>query len=295
MKLLTFHADGGLALGVATDRGVVDLRVAALAAGWGDDVATPNGFFARGLEALADVQRLVDAAEAAGLPRLEESTLVLGPCVPTPHKIICIGLNYLRHAREAGQVPPAHPILFAKYDNALIGSHGSVTIPAATAQVDYEAELVVVIGRRTRHVAREHALDAVLGYCNGNDLSARDLQLRTSQWLMGKSLDGFLPLGPYLVTVDEAGDPSDMAVRLWLNGELRQDSSTADLIFDVPALISEISTVMTLEPGDLISTGTPEGVILGLRDKTWLRPGDLIEIEIGSLGRLTTVMAGGAA
>jgi 2-keto-4-pentenoate hydratase/2-oxohepta-3-ene-1,7-dioic acid hydratase in catechol pathway len=294
VKLLTFYARDGLALGVATDRGVVDLQAAASAAGWGDDVATPSGFFARGLEALADVQRLVDTAEAAGLARLEESTLVLGPCVPAPHKIICIGLNYLRHARETGQEPPPHPILFAKYDNTLIGSHGRVTIPAATSHVDYEAELVVVIGRRTRHVAREHALDVVLGYCNGNDLSARDLQLRTSQWLMGKSLDGFMPLGPYLVTADEAGDPSDMPVRLWLNGDLRQDSSTSDLIFDVATLISEISTVMTLEPGDLISTGTPEGVVLGMRDKTWLRAGDRIEVEIGSLGRLTTVMAGEA-
>lgn len=295
MRLLTFHSSDGLALGAVTHDGVVDLRAAAVAAGWGDLVATPSGFFARGLDALPDVQRLVDASESAGLPRLEESALVLGPCVPAPHKIICIGLNYLRHAREAGQEPPAHPILFAKYDNTLIGSHGSVTIPAATTQVDYEAELVVVIGRRTRNVAREHALDAVLGYCNGNDLSARDLQLRTSQWLMGKSLDGFLPLGPYLVTANEAGDPSDMPVQLWLNGDLRQDSNTADLIFDVPTLISEISSVMTLEPGDLISTGTPEGVILGLHDKTWLRPGDRIEIEIGALGRLTTVMAGGEA
>jgi 2-keto-4-pentenoate hydratase/2-oxohepta-3-ene-1,7-dioic acid hydratase in catechol pathway len=295
VKLLTFHSDDGLALGVATDRGVVDLRAAARAVGFGDSIATPSGFFARCLEALPDVARLVEASEAAGLPRLEESTLVFGPCVPAPRKIICIGLNYLRHAREAGQEPPAHPILFAKYDNALSGSHGSVTIPAVTLQVDYEAELVVVIGRRTRRVAREHALDAVLGYCNGNDLSARDLQFRTSQWLTGKSLDGFLPLGPYVVTADEAGDPFDMPVRLWLNGDLRQNSTTADLIFDVATLISEISAVMTLEPGDLISTGTPDGVILGLRDKTWLRAGDRIEIEIGSLGRLTTVMAGEAA
>jgi 2-keto-4-pentenoate hydratase/2-oxohepta-3-ene-1,7-dioic acid hydratase in catechol pathway len=156
---------------------------------------------------------------------------------------------------------------------------------------DYEAELAVVIGRRAKYVPEDQAVQYVLGYCNANDVSARDLQGATSQWLLGKSLDKFLPLGPYLVTADEAGDPQNWPVRCWFNGELRQHSNTADMVFGVAKLVSFISHHMTLEPGDIISTGTPEGVILGMpQPRTWMKPGDTMTVEVGPLGQLTNAL-----
>lgn len=152
--------------------------------------------------------------------------------------------------------------------------------------MDYEAELCVVIGKRARYVSEADALDHVLGYCNANDLSERALQFASSQWLLGKTLDKFLPIGPYLVTADEVNDPQSLPVRGWLNGELRQNSHTSDMIFSVAQCISYASQFFTLEPGDIISTGTPEGVILGMKDKVWMKPGDVYEVEIGPLGRL---------
>jgi 2-keto-4-pentenoate hydratase/2-oxohepta-3-ene-1,7-dioic acid hydratase in catechol pathway len=161
-------------------------------------------------------------------------------------------------------------------------------LPEVGEQYDYEAELVVVIGKRAHHVSEADALSYVLGYCNGNDVSARELQFMSSQWLLGKSLDTFLPLGPYLMTVDEAGDPQNWPVRCWFNGELRQNSNTADMIFPVAQLISFVSQYMTLEPGDIISTGTPEGVIQGMpQPQAWMKPGDSMTVEVGPLGKLT--------
>ncbi|MDZ4763013.1 MAG: fumarylacetoacetate hydrolase family protein, partial [Chloroflexota bacterium] len=204
---------------------------------------------------------------------------------------ICVGLNYRRHAIETGAAIPTTPILFSKFNNALAAPGEVVPIPRTAEQTDYEAELVVVIGRRAKYVSEADALDHVLGYCNGNDVSARDLQLRTSQWLLGKTPDKFMPIGPYLMTADEAGDPANLRVRGWLNGEPRQDSNTADMIFSVAQVISYASQYMTLEPGDIITTGTPEGVILGMKDKVWLKPGDEYIVEIGNLGRLVNRMA----
>jgi 2-keto-4-pentenoate hydratase/2-oxohepta-3-ene-1,7-dioic acid hydratase in catechol pathway len=214
----------------------------------------------------------------------KEEDLVIGPCVGTPSKIICIGLNYRQHALESGMAIPTIPVVFTKYNNTLVDFGGDVPLGKVGSQFDYEVELGVVIGRKCKNVAASEALDYVLGYCVANDLSCRDLQFRTSQWLMGKSLDHFLPLGKYLVTADEVGDPQGLQLRCWLNDELRQDSNTSDMIFSVAEIIGDLSKHMTLEPGDLILTGTPQGVIMGLPEKNWLRPGDVVEVEIERLG-----------
>jgi 2-keto-4-pentenoate hydratase/2-oxohepta-3-ene-1,7-dioic acid hydratase in catechol pathway len=216
--------------------------------------------------------------------------LKLAPVVPMPGKIICIGLNYRRHAEESGAGVPASPVLFSKFSDSVSADGEEIPLNPEAVQYDYEAELVVVIGRRIYQVAAEEALGSVLGYCNGNDLSARDLQTRTSQWLLGKTLPKFMPIGPYLVTADEIPEPQQLPIRCWLNGELRQDSNTNDMIFPVAEIISYISRYLPLEPGDLISTGTPEGVILGRKEKDWMKPGDEVIVEIGPLGRLRNKM-----
>jgi 2-keto-4-pentenoate hydratase/2-oxohepta-3-ene-1,7-dioic acid hydratase in catechol pathway len=188
-------------------------------------------------------------------------------------------------------VIPTIPVLFSKFPNTIAAPGEQVVLPATAVEYDYEAELGVVIGRRAKHVREQEALDYVLGYCNINDLSARDLQMRTSQWLLGKTLDQFMPIGPYLVTADTVGDPQALDIRCWVNSALRQSSTTADMIFSVAELVSYISQYMTLEPGDVIATGTPEGVILGMAEKQWLKSRDEVVVEIAGLGRLTTTFA----
>lgn len=296
MRIVTFERGTELALGVSTDRGVLDLSRAASEFAQ-EGPFTPADFFREGRAALADVQEVVDRASAHRSPEAElwlrEDDLTLGPCVPQPGKIMCVGLNYLRHAEESGMDPPETPVLFSKFQNAITAHGRAVALPAVATEYDYEAELVVVIGTQARNVHRDHALDYVLGYCNGNDVSARELQTRTSQWLLGKSLDGFLPIGPYLVTSEEVGDPQTLSVRCWLNGDLRQNSNTADMIFDVATIVSYVSTYMPLEPGDIISTGTPEGVIFGRREKAWMKAGDVVEVEVGPLGRIANPLVAG--
>ncbi|QTH46689.1 fumarylacetoacetate hydrolase family protein [Cohnella sp. LGH] len=220
---------------------------------------------------------------------ISEEELSFGPCVPAPQKIICVGLNYRRHAEETNSPIPEYPILFNKFNNSLTGHQASVAVPGVTAKLDYEAELAIVIGRRAKNVSRDEALDYVFGYTAVNDLSARDLQLRTQQWLLGKSCDGFCPIGPYLVTADEIGDPNRLAIQSIVNGEIRQDSNTSDMIFACDEIVSYISRHMTLEPGDVILTGTPEGVVLGLpaERQVYLKPGDEVSICIEKIGTLT--------
>lgn len=267
MRLLTFHRDGDLRAGLLTRDGVAELAA-------GD-------FNALLSLRPAEIERL-----ATG-PGQEEAQLRLGPCTPHPGKIICVGLNYRRHAEESGMPIPQEPVLFSKFSNALAASRDEVKLPAVASRYDYEAELGVVIGRTARDVSEVDALDYVWGYCNCNDVSARDLQFRSTQWLLGKTLDRFLPVGPYLVSADEVGDPQALSIRCTLNGDLRQDSSTADMVFGVAELVSYISRHWALEPGDLIATGTPQGVIQGRADKRWMRPGDEVVVEVGDLGRLT--------
>jgi 2-keto-4-pentenoate hydratase/2-oxohepta-3-ene-1,7-dioic acid hydratase in catechol pathway len=217
----------------------------------------------------------------------DERQLEVGPPVPSPGKIVCVGRNYRKHAEEMGAEVPAEPLLFGKFANAIAASGDEVDI-TGLSRVDYEAELAVVVGRRTKRVSVAEALDHVFGYMNANDVSERALQYRTSQFLIGKSLDGFLPIGPYLVTADEIGDPHNLTVRGWLNGELRQDSQTSKMVFPVDEIVSYVSRFMTLEPGDLLLTGTPEGVIKGREDHEWLQAGDEYVVEVGPLGRLVT-------
>ncbi|MGY1690750.1 fumarylacetoacetate hydrolase family protein [Geodermatophilus sp. SYSU D01105] len=279
MRLVSFAGEGGVRLGVETAAGVVDVRAAAPGA-----PATVRELIAAGPEALEDLRQAVDSATDA----VPIEQLRLAAAVPDPGKIICVGLNYSKHAAEGGQPVPERPIYFAKFQNSLAGSGEDVVIPAATSRADYEVELVAVIGRRARKLSPEQALDAVFGYATGNDLSARELQMRSSQWTYGKAIDGFAPLGPYLVTADEVPDPQALDLQCWVNGELRQSSNTRDMVFSVADLVSDLSQVMTLEPGDVVYTGTPEGVVMGMADPVWLQPGDEVVCEVQGLGRLVT-------
>ncbi len=204
-------------------------------------------------------------------------------------KIICVGLNYRKHAEETKAAIPEFPILFNKFHNTITAHGSEIAIPRTTTRLDYEAELVIVISKQAKYVPREEALNYVFGYCCVNDLSARDLQLRTPQWMLGKIGDGFSPIGPYLVTADEVGNPNELAIKARVNGELRQNSNTADMIFPCDEIVSYISQHLTLVPGDIILTGTPEGVVLGLpkEQRVYLQPGDVVTIEIEKLGSLT--------
>ncbi len=215
--------------------------------------------------------------------------VVFRPAVLTPSKILCIGLNYRRHAQETGSPIPEEPVVFSKFPVSLAAHEETIKIPPRVHQMDYEAELVLVMGRRAWEIAPDQALDYVAGYTMGNDLSARDLQLKTSQWLLGKALPGFAPLGPALVTTDEIADPNRLSIRLWRNHDLCQNSSTADMIFSCREIIAYLSAIWPLEPGDVIFTGTPEGVILGQPPDTrrWLTAGETIRVEIEGLGHLT--------
>jgi 2-keto-4-pentenoate hydratase/2-oxohepta-3-ene-1,7-dioic acid hydratase in catechol pathway len=213
------------------------------------------------------------------------------PPIPDPEKIVCIGLNYRSHAAEAGIEPPSSPTFFAKYRNALAAPGASVPLPAASQKVDYEAEVAFVIGRSAREVPEERALEHVAGYTLFNDLSARDLQFSTPQWMPGKVFDGSAPCGPALVTPEEAGPHDAIEISLRLNGETMQSASTSDLIFSVPELVARLSTLMTLEPGDLIATGTPAGVGSVRQPRVWLQPGDELIVESPTLGRLVTRIA----
>ncbi len=206
-----------------------------------------------------------------------------------PSKIIAIGRNYAEHAKETGSDVPKAPLIFAKFPSALIGSGDTITWSASIAtQVDWEGELAVVIGEQARNVSVEDAMKHVFGYTIANDVSARDLQLRTdSQWTRGKSLDTFCPLGPWIVTADEIPDPHNLSVKTVVSGELRQDGNTRDLMFNIPTLVSYCSRMFTLEPGDLILTGTPPGVGEGMKPPVYLKDGDVVSITIDGIGELT--------
>jgi 2-keto-4-pentenoate hydratase/2-oxohepta-3-ene-1,7-dioic acid hydratase in catechol pathway len=219
---------------------------------------------------------------------LQEDMLKLAPCIHAPEKIICIGLNYFAHARETKMEPPKEPVVFSKFNNTLAAAGEGIPLPVNVLQADYEVELGVIIGKTARNVSVEDALDTVFGYCTINDLSARDWQFRSAQWLLGKTTDKFFPVGPYLVTADEVPDPQNLNVKTWVNGELRQEGHTSDMIFPVAKLISYLSEAMTLKPGDIISTGTPHGVILGMpQPRPWLKVGDEMTVEVEGLGKCT--------
>ncbi len=287
MTLATLHDGNELSLGIKTDRGILNARKAAAKLGVNSPTTidailtgTGNG------EALGD---LVKKALAAGDATLfvDEKSATFAPCVPHPGKIVCVGLNYRKHAAETGNPIPTVPILFSKFNNTLAAHGGTVNVSRCpTEKLDYEVELVIVMGQRAHDVAESEALAHVFGYCVGNDLSARDLQMKTTQWLLGKTYDGFAPIGPYVVTADQVSDPNSLKVECRVNGEVRQSSNTNDMIFSCAHLVSYISRYIPLDPGDIIFTGTPEGVIMGYpKDKqVWLKPGDRIETVIETLG-----------
>jgi 2-keto-4-pentenoate hydratase/2-oxohepta-3-ene-1,7-dioic acid hydratase in catechol pathway len=213
--------------------------------------------------------------------------------IDRPEKIVCVGLNYRDHAEEQGTELPEAPLLFAKWPNTLIGPGEPIVIPPITKQVDYEAELGAVIGRRVRGTSAENALDAVAGYLCLNDVSARDLQFSDGQWVRGKSLDTFCPVGPHFVSADDVPDPQALSIRALVNGDVLQDSNTSNMIFSVAEIVAHVSQAITLEPGDLIATGTPAGVGAFRDPPIWLEPGDEVTIEIESIGALTNPVRNG--
>jgi 2-keto-4-pentenoate hydratase/2-oxohepta-3-ene-1,7-dioic acid hydratase in catechol pathway len=284
MKLTTFDAGNGPRAGVLSEAGMLDACHL---------LGETEGFGLRDLIARGRLDEL-DAALAQG--RFEASdvhepaSVTLLPPVPDPDKIICIGLNYRSHAEEFDLDLPQAPTIFAKFRNALTGTGQVVTLPGASGKVDYEAEIAFVIGRQAREVPTASALEHVAGYMLLNDLSARDLQFLTPQWMPGKVFDGSAPCGPWLVTPDEAGPHDSIGVALTLNGEQMQSSHSGDLIFSVPELVSHLSSWMTLEPGDIISTGTPSGVGSARKPRVWLENDDELVVSSPQLGELATTI-----
>jgi 2-keto-4-pentenoate hydratase/2-oxohepta-3-ene-1,7-dioic acid hydratase in catechol pathway len=228
-----------------------------------------------------------DALSRGVLPTIATDGLRIGAPIARPGKVVCIGLNYRDHAAETGQAVPTRPIVFMKDPSTVVGPHDNVRIPRGSAKTDWEVELAVVIGARARYLASpSDASGVVAGYAISNDVSEREFQLElSSQWDIGKSCETFNPLGPWLVTADEVADPQRLRLRLSVNGQLRQDGTTADLVFGVDHLVWYLSQYMVLEPGDVINTGTPAGVALGRPDHPYLRAGDVVETEIDGLGR----------
>jgi len=278
MRLATYQSDQGPRVAGVRGGTCVDLNRA--------DPAVPaciKALLAQGAEGIARAA----AALATGQPLAQDQLSLTAP-VPGPEKILCVGLNYSDHAKESGAEPPGEPVVFNKFPTAVAADGQPIILPRLSREVDYEAELVVVIGTGGRHISRQRALRHVAGYCCGNDVSARDWQLRKpgGQWLLGKSFDTFAPFGPLLVTADEVPEPGNLKIQTRLNGRVMQDSTTSQLIFPVEELIEYISGVCTLSPGDLIFTGTPPGVGFARKPPVFLKPGDVVEIEVERLGVL---------
>ena len=277
MRLVTYDVGAGPRAGVLRGEVVQDV--------WGIDAPVPPS------------ERCVASLLRAGLlgeiephgPELALSDVRLLAPVTNPGKIICIGLNYRSHAEEAGLEPPETPTFFGKFANALAAPGAEVKLPSFSQKVDFEAEVAFVIGGRCKDVPEEEAEQFVAGYMLFNDLSARDYQFKTSQWMPGKVFDGSAPCGPALVTPDESGDPMELS--LTLNGETMQSGTTDDLIHGVPDLVAYLSTLMTLEPGDIVATGTPAGVGSVRKPRVWLKPGDELVVSSPTLGELRTVLA----
>ena len=291
MTFVTLRAGDDYSLGVKTDQGILDVKKAAKLFK-SSAPADIDDVIRRGDRGLTELVRTAGASGKSAL-FLDEGKIEFGPSVTNPEKILCVGLNYAKHARETNNPIPKLPILFNKFNNALNHHRSLVRVSAVPAEkFDYEAELVIVMGRRAQNVSDAEALTYVFGYCNGNDFTARDLQMRSSQWMIGKSCDGFGLLGPYLVTADQV-DPTNLKIECTVNGEVRQSSNTNDLVFNCAQIVSYASKLMTLEPGDLIYTGTPEGVIAGYpkEKQVWLKPGDKLTTSIEKLGTLEFALA----
>ena len=289
MKLMSYEVDGAWQAAIGTGDRFVDARAAGRAAGWNGDTADALRS-TRGLLGL-DRDRLAELAAVDGEATLDLGSLRVGPPVWDPQKIVCLGLNYSDHAAESGLEPPKAPMWFAKFANSLIGPRDAIVPPRTTGKVDYEAELAVVIGRRGRNIDVADALAEVAGAMAFNDVSARDLQLANPLWTGGKAVDTFAPCGPALVLMDELADLQDLGLRTRVNGKTVQDGSTSKMIFGVRETVAFLSTIMTLEPGDIIATGTPAGVGQARDPQLFLGTGDVVEVEVDRIGTLTNTVA----
>jgi 2-keto-4-pentenoate hydratase/2-oxohepta-3-ene-1,7-dioic acid hydratase in catechol pathway len=276
MRLVSFRKNGHTGTGILRENGIFSLHEV----GFDDAIS----FIAAGGEVRERVEHLANSASERDLLALD-SVRLTAP-IPRPSKIMCVGLNYRDHAVESKMEIPSVPTIFAKYANAVIGPGDPIVLTSATQKPDYEAEFALVIGKRAKRVQAAEWSDCVFGYTIVNDVSARDVQLATTQWTVGKSFDTFAPIGPHIVTADEVPDPHALDIRLSIGGEILQHSNTRELIFGIPVLIEYLSRLMTLEPGDIISTGTPAGVGLGRTPPRWLRPGEEVVIDIEKIGTL---------
>jgi acylpyruvate hydrolase len=281
MKLMMFQRGRSTVLGLVEGKAVIDLGIA--------DPALPRdlrGVIAAGPGALADAK-----AAAANAPASARFVLdAMRPALPiaNPTKFICVGLNYALHAKEGGHPIPTYPSFFLRVPTSLVAAGAPVIRPKVSIQLDYECELTIVIGKGGRHISEERALDHVFGYTLFNDVSVRDFQRKTSQWMPGKNFDGTGPLGPWIVTADELpAGASGLRITTRVNGEIMQDSNTSDMIFSAARTIALLSEFMTLEPGDLIATGTPSGVAHARKPPTWMKAGDTVEVEVERIGVLT--------
>ncbi|MGI9057945.1 MAG: fumarylacetoacetate hydrolase family protein [Ktedonobacteraceae bacterium] len=296
MQLVSYrmqgHTDGNWRAGVEHEGRVVD--VAAL---WHDGFheTTTKQLLAAGPTTVDKVfkqarEALAAGPDAAGV--LRAASVEIGPPIPDPDKIICIGLNYADHANEAGLAQTEVPLFFAKFRNSLTGPTSPIHLPRVSSQIDYEGELAVIIGTRCKEVSEQEALQYVAGYSIMNDVSARDLQMRTSQYIAGKALDTFAPMGPGMVLAAEIPNPQSLTLTTRLNGQVVQHASTATMIFSVATIISFLSSLMTLEPGDIIATGTPSGVGFKRTPPLFLHEGDVVEVEIEGIGQIRNPVVG---
>ncbi|RMC96519.1 FAA hydrolase family protein [Clostridium autoethanogenum] len=286
MKLVNFKAGKQIKLGIKTDIGIID-------------VAEASKKYFLGL--CTDMDKVIEGGNKAlsqlgklskeEIETIPEEKIIYAPPVIKPEKVLCIGLNYISDPQKRKANTPASPVIFSKFNNALAAHRQIISLPKSAEKFDYEAELVIVIGKEAKNVSKENAISYIFGYTAGNDISARDLQHRTHQWLLGKTCDNFAPIGPYLVTADEI-NTANLEIKCEVNGELRQLGNTKDMIFDCAAIVSYISNYMTLKPGDIIFTGTPEGAISSYPEdkQNWLKPGDKIIVSIDKIGSLINIL-----
>ena len=277
MKLTTFTYNHETRIGAIVEDEVVDSL---------GDTAIPQdmiGFLSEGKPALAKLQALIDSKNS----RIPRSEIKLKAPVPRPGKYLGIGLNYSDHIQETGRDKPEFPIFFNKQTTCVIGPGAAIHRPRVSKKLDYECELAVVIGKRCRHISKDRAHEVIAGYTIANDVSVRDWQFRSPTWTLGKSFDTHGPLGPWIVTADEIGDPQNLNLKTWIDGDLRQSSNTSHMIFSCYEMIEYLSTVMTLEPGDVIATGTPAGVGVKMEPRGYMKPGQTVKIEIENIGILS--------
>lgn len=281
MKLATFTADGGPELGIVQDDTIISISRAA------PDLAVDMIALIGNWES---VKGEVEAIAAAADHALPLADVTLNAPVGRPGKIFAIGLNYADHIEESGMDTPEQQVWFTKAVTSVNGPYDPVQIPKISPFVDYEAELVVIIGKGGKHIPKDKVAEHIFGYCVGNDVTERLWQHRTPQWSLGKSFDTHAPIGPWITTGDEVGDPHDLDIKCWVDDELRQDSNTSHLVFDIWDQVEQLSQVMTLEPGDLIFTGTPGGIGAAMDPRKFLQPGEKVRCEIGELGMIEGVL-----